>query len=77
MRFKYEEKGSLAVRFLSDEGGTVSMPPATWEALGRPKDFEVVVGEIEAVGATETMAAMPDEEIEPSPEIPPPPDAEV
>jgi len=61
MRFKYEERGSLAVRFLSDEGGTVSMPPATWEALGRPVDFDVAVGEV-----------MPPEPVE----MPPPPDAE-
>lgn len=60
MRFKYEEKGSLAVRFLSDEGGTVSMPPATWEMLKRPMDFEIVSGEVES----------------PVVEMPPPPDAE-
>jgi hypothetical protein len=61
MRFKYEEKGSLAVRFLSDEGGTVSMPPATWEMLGRPEDFEIVSG-----------AIVPADPVE----MPPPPDAE-
>jgi hypothetical protein len=71
MRFKYEEQGSLAVRFLSDEGGTVSMPPATWEALGRPKDFEIVVGEIEAIVLDDPAGVL-----ENGDELPPPPDAE-
>jgi len=46
MRFKFEERGSLAVRFLSDEGGQITMPPRTWEMLGRPMDFEPIVGEV-------------------------------
>ena len=76
MRFKYEEKGSLTVRFLSDEGGTVSMPPATWEMLGRPVDFEMVVGEIEHVRLEDPAGILTPNYGDEAPEMPPPPDAE-
>jgi hypothetical protein len=70
MRFVLEERTHLSVLFRSEAGGLCSFPPATWETLGRPRDFEVVVGEVESIGE-----ALGGEQSEPKP-MEPPTDAE-